>query len=134
MVPMIPRWIMYPTCSSCATFKVYFDGGIGQIQEKQDREMVAQPHWERAVSALTASLIPPSKSIGGNMKEKTNLYPMGWRCRLGLHSFTDKPYNRTYIECYRCKSVLPGYKRVFKVEPNVNEQGHWNCAYTLEGK
>ena len=62
---------------------------------------------------------------------KTNLSPMKLMCKLGFHSFTDKPYKRTYLECYHCKSMLPGYKRVWKSE--VYEQnGYTSGAYTLE--
>lgn len=67
-------------------------------------------------------------------KEKTNLRPMRFLCKLGFHSFTDKPYNRTYLECWHCKSVLPGYKRVWLGEngkPTV-ENGYSYGAYTLE--
>ena len=70
---------------------------------------------------------------------KTNLKPMRLLCKLGFHSFTDKPYNRTYLECFHCKSVLPGYKRVYvsksggpeeSVQPDGQKYIHH--AYRLE--
>ena len=66
------------------------------------------------------------------MATKTNLKPMRLLCKLGFHSFTDKPYNRTYIECYHCKSVLPGYKRVWQEDTKQEIDGHTFGAYTLE--
>ncbi len=63
--------------------------------------------------------------------DKTNLKPMNWFCRFGFHSFTDKPYDRTYTECWRCKSVLPGWVRIWKSEVETRN-GYTYGAYTLE--
>jgi len=66
------------------------------------------------------------------MKTKSNMKPMGLLCKLGFHSFTDRPYKRTYLECYHCKSVLPGYKRVWQESTKEELNGHTYGAYSLE--